>query len=145
MSGISIIGGTALKIKLKKYEAFMLNPRDALREVGKAVVSYNRKNMLDEGKSLNKTRWKALSPATVAQKVAKGYGNKRILERNGYLRGQHTILKESRNSVTVGNKASFYKYHQLGGKNLPQRRMVGINESINKLVLEIFVKHLKKI
>jgi len=141
---ITIDGDERLAKKFSLIDLYFTNKlKKPLGKAGDLLLDKFDDNFNTEGKTLRKP-WKALKASTVRQKAAMGYGSKGILERTGKLRKAFE-KKVSRFKVRVFNDTPYYKYHQLGGKHLPQRQMIRSTENIKQDVIEIFRKDLKKI
>lgn len=132
---VVITGDKILQLKINQVRAKLIAPKLMLTRIGKDLVKYFKENMDSEGKKLTKERWKALKPEVAAAKARLGFGSKKILERTGKLKSGIKTISVTRNSVTVGNKVPYYKYHQLGGKKIPQRKQLGVNDDVSKIVM----------
>lgn len=140
---VTITGAGPLKTSLKKIKGKIKNPKSTLKKIGKKLSAYYQKNMKSEGKKLLKTKWKKLSPLTLASKARLGFGGKKILERTGKLRKGIKTTKLLKSEVTIGNKVKYYPYHQKGGRKLPQRQMLGINNEVKKIVMKEIMDSIK--
>lgn len=79
-------------------------------------------------------KWQSLADSTRAQKIRK-YGRfEPILVASGRLKksltGQtsDTVLNVTKNSLEVGSRLPYSKYHQRGGKRLPQRKPISFSD-----------------
>jgi phage gpG-like protein len=78
---------------------------------------------------------------------ARHYPGKKILEREGYLKGSltnsgigaaWTINEPEKLRVTVGTKLGYAAYHQTGTPNMPRRRPIDLTEKDKKRWTQIF-------
>jgi phage gpG-like protein len=99
--------------------------------------------MESEGVKLLKQRWKDLKPETQSAKSRMGFGNKKILERTGKLKKGIKTVQINNSQVTVSNRVKYYPYHQIGGKKIPQREMLGVNDDVAEIVMKELVKAIK--
>lgn len=143
---VRIKGAKELDKKLFAFQVNMKKSKTALNQTGKYLAKTYQSNFKTEGLLVEKKRWDKLSPRTIAEKMALGYGAKKILERTGALRKSIRILILNKFKVTVGSKLDYYKQHQLGDKKkkLPQRRMVGLNKEITTGIMLILRKFFLK-
>lgn len=118
------------------------SPRPVLNDVGDVLVMEYTENFPEEGARLNK-QWAALAESTIRQRIALGYGAGPILKRTGKL--MEGFKKEVKKySVRVYNAVSYFKYHQLGGTNLPKREMILFPERVKQEVVAQFTKFIHK-
>ncbi len=133
---IDINGATAVMGKLDRAVKAIKSPRVALIETGDFLITEFKDNFGSEGSRLG-SPWQKLALATLREKQRLGYGSKGILERTGRL--MNSFDKQvSSFMVRVFNPTEYYKYHQLGGPNLPQRRMIVASENVKGKIYEIF-------
>jgi len=141
---ISIDGDERLLRKFTAIDVYLTKGlKKPLKKAGNILLERFDDNFNSEGKELRKP-WKGLADSTLRQKARLGFASKGILVRTGKLR-KGFEKKVSRFSVRVFNDVSYYKFHQLGGKNLPQRIMIRSTENIKQDIIEIFRKDLNKI
>ena len=139
---ITINGDVRLAKKLNKLSAAIQNPKKALKEVGKFVISETQEQFKTEGTRLGR-KWKELATSTLIAKARDGYGGKGMLERTGRLKkGFKSDL--SKFKVRIHNPVPYYQYHQLGGTKLPQRVMLDTPERVKQEIVGIFLQDIKK-
>lgn len=129
-----------IKQSLNKISGKIKDPKPIFRRISPLLVDYFKQNMESEGMKLLKGRWKELSPATIAAKIRLGYGSKKILERTGKLKKGMKQLSLNNAELVVGNDVKYYQYHQLGGRKLPKRQMLGVNKDVENIVMDQFTK-----
>lgn len=143
MFTVTINGDTRIIEKLNKLAVEIQNPSAVLQETGDMLIQEFTDNFSSEGGRLD-TKWAQLSQATLIQKARAGYGGKGILVRTGKMRDSFT--KETQKYlVRVFNPTSYYIYHQLGTKYMPQRVMIKATERIKQEVVAIFNKAITKV
>ncbi|QNK82596.1 hypothetical protein [Nakamurella sp. PAMC28650] len=64
-----------------------------------------------------------------------------LLEKTGAMRKAFFTRIEG-NTAVLGNSTSYFKYHQLGTRNMPQRLMMKLDNERKALVVKIFQQHL---
>lgn len=139
---VNINGDERLATKLAEIGRAIKNPQKALREVGDFTLSEVSKQFKTEGNQLS-TGWKRLDKNSRIQKAKMGFGSKSILERTGKLRKSFSA-KVQRFKVTIASKGvKYYKYHQQGGKKLPQRVMLATPEKYKQEVVAILLNFIR--
>lgn len=139
---ISMNGQDRVLDKFDKLKNDLENFEPILDEVGEYIISKTDETFASQGGAIQES-WAPLTPQTLYQKQRLGFGGKGILERTGALR--KGFFKEVQKFlVRVTNKMSYYKYHQLGGKTLPQRVMLKSTENMKQDIVEIFNKSIRE-
>lgn len=119
------------------------NPKAALEEVGGMVVSEFEANFPSEGKRLNEP-WAKLKQATIKERIRQGYGASPMLVRTGKL--MRGFKKEVQTLyVRIYNTIDYFKYHQRGDGNLPQRRMILSPEKLKQEIVAVIAKYVKTV
>lgn len=144
-TGITFKGDKILNRKLQKLSTNIKNARKPLEQSGKYVIKQSVKNFQTEGATLQ-SKWKPLSPFTMAQKSKLGFGAKKILQRTGKLMRSIKIIQLNKFLVKISSKNPYYKYHQstAARKKLPRRKMLDITNEISKDIVKIFKKYILK-
>lgn len=112
--------------KLSDLEPVWDDVRDTLWEI-------EAEQFESEGAAGGK-RWQELSARYKVQKINR-YGQKPILEASGRLKRamtsktSDTIYQKSRDAMYLGTSLKYARYHQDGGKNLPQREVIKLSDS----------------
>lgn len=133
---IDINGAKAVIGKLERTVKAIKSPRQALGETGDFLIQEFQANFPAEGARLGRP-WEQLAAATLREKQRLGYGGKGILERTGTMLA--AFAKDvGQFMVRVFNPTQYFKYHQLGGTNLPQRKMISATENLKGKIYEIF-------
>jgi phage gpG-like protein len=124
---------------LDKAEKRIDNPKATLNEIGDFIVSEFEANFPSEGRRLQEP-WKKLKKETIKERIRLGFGASPILVRTGKLmRGFRKEVQKF--LVRVKNPIDYFKYHQLGGGHLPQRRMILAPERFKQEIVAIINKH----
>jgi phage gpG-like protein len=139
---IEIDGDQRIVQKLGSLNTLVKDPQQQLTETGDLLIQEFEDNFPVEGKRLE-SPWQELTAETIAQKIRMGYGSKGILERTGALKKAFT-KSVSKLKVTVTNTATYYKYHQLGTKYIPERTIIKSTERIKQDIIEIFNKAIQE-
>lgn len=137
---VTIDGEERILRKFENIDSFVDNLEKPLEESGDLLIEKFDDNFKTEGRTLQDP-WKELAQSTLIQKRRLGYGGKGILERTGNLRrGFEKDVQKFK--VTVLNPIDYFKYHQLGTVNLPQRVMIKSTSQINQDIVNIFQRAL---
>ena len=89
--------------------------------------------------------WAPLKPATVRERVRKGYGRGPILERSGDLAAR--ILADWDDSTAVaGTNVVYAATHHFGdpGRGIPARPFLGLSRNTRDVVVDAIVEHLAR-
>ena len=140
---IEINGDKRIIEMFGQFEKKMANPAKELKKVGDFAITEFSENFPMEGRRLDEP-WKKLAASTIRQRAKLGYGPHPILVRT------KTLMKGFRKDVQkmlvrVYNPVEYFKYHQRGGGNLPQRRMIIATEKIKQEIVSIFADFLRNI
>lgn len=83
-------------------------------------------------------KWKELSPLTQARKIKK-YGTFAVVAgpliatermyKSLTRQTDDTVFESDAQSMVIGTKVPYAKYHQRGGRNLPQREVISFSEA----------------
>lgn len=135
---IVILGIAQTRGLLDKIRSTLENEnelRKPFMEAGDWVLKDIDANFAKQGglyqTSGGKRGWKPLASSTRERREAKGYGGARpILERSGALRKSFSAKYGGR-TVSIESKSPYFVYHQVGGRKIPQRKMMGVrNETV---------------
>lgn len=139
---IGINGSKAVMARLDEAVRAVGSPKEALADSGDFLIREFKANFPTEGRRLGEP-WAALAASTLREKQRLGYGSKGILVRTGRL--MNAFAKEvSPFMVRVFNPTKYYPYHQLGGPNLPKRRMIIATENVKAGIYEVFNKYIRE-
>lgn len=142
MAVIQINGDKRLIATIDRVAKFSAGTRETLNEIGDTLLDEFDKQMDTEGSRLTR-KWKALDSKTIEQRIRMGYGAGPILNRTGKLKN---AFKKAvgLGQVRVHNPTEYFKYHQLGTKDIPKRQMIAMPERLKQDVVEIVRKGLDK-
>lgn len=143
MLTLDIAGDKRIIGKLDQAIKRIDNPKELLGKTGDLLIREFEDNFPKEGMNLNE-KWKPLKPSTIAQRLRLGYPAYPILVRSGKLM-QGFKKQVQKFQVRVHNPVSYFKYHQAGGKHLPQRRMILAPEWLKQEVVAVFADFTRKI
>lgn len=132
---IKISGDATVKRKLAILGDGINHMPNAMRKIGEEAADYYRSiGITDKGRPWG-SGWQDLSMQYKKWKE-KHYPGRPIMIASGNLENSF-FAKHTDTSVTIGNSASYYKYHQSSAErksNLPRRQMAGVNGRIKDLV-----------
>jgi phage gpG-like protein len=102
-------------------------------------------------------KWKPLSPAYEARKIAQ-YGTFAVIA--GVLRATdemyksvtrmaaHTVYQKSKDQIVIGTDLARARYHQDGGGNLPQRKVIDFSDDqrrdLTKAIQKGLIKEIRR-
>lgn len=113
-----------------------------LKEIAKIQLKSADDTFKTRGVELGKA-WAPLKTRTVREKMRIGK-NIDILQRSGTMRRSFRLSKLTKNEINIENAIKYFKYHQLGTKNIPQRQMLGHSPAMMKRHKIAFVDYLLK-
>jgi len=141
MLHVEINGDQRVIDALNQMKRRIADPKAALGEIGELLMNEYDKNFPAEGSRMLE-KWKPLAKSTIKERIRLGYGPGPILYRTGKLmRGFRMDL--NRTMVRIFNDVDYFRHHQLGGGNLPRRRMILSPERLKQQVVAVFIKHLR--
>lgn len=127
--------------KMRKLDRNMLNHRTAMKNIGKKLKRYYGDKAFDSQGGEFGEVWPDLKKSTVDSRIrraggaAAGVGAREPLVVTGKMK-RSFHYKNTKDSVTISNRADYFKYHQsaLPRRRLPRRQMIGINDKVRRLV-----------
>lgn len=102
------------------------------------------KQFASQGSNIT-SAWKPLSARTIAQRIHAGFGAGPILQRTGKLKSSFRQTKLNKNELNIGSNSRYFQFHQLGGKRLPQRQMIGHSHAMVNKVIDIFARYINQL
>jgi len=130
--------------KILKLKGGLNNLSPVFSAIEKEMMGNVNNNFGTEGAFLEK-KWANLKPSTIAQRLRSGFSAGPILQRTGKLKNS-TYRKEKTNTrVVVGNRASYYPYHQLGTSKMPQRQIMRWTNTTKEKILKMFKIYVDKL
>ena len=143
MSFLSIkIDSKAVEKRLEKISKGVKDYEKPLKESSKFSLKLFTENFKVRGREFGE--WKKLSPATLKAKARLGFPSSPLIG-TGRMMKSFKVAKTNKFVVTFHNTAKYFKYHQLGGRKIPKRVMMGINKKMTKKIASIFKKHIKNL
>lgn len=116
---------------------------DVLSGVADEIYEANKRQFLSEGVEALGSRWAKLSPR-YAKAKAKRYPGKTILRRTDLLFHSLTLKADAnaiheltRDSLTIGTRAWYFRFHQTGTRYMPARTQ-GLSDKVRKAVIKRF-------
>lgn len=126
----------------------------AWEKVGYRLQDDWREQFMTEGNWLGAgiaPPWLPLRPATVADRLRKGFGAGPILRRTGMLAASATVRGAAWNvfevgpdHVTVGTQAPYAGFHQRGTRKMPPRKFIGLKWTTRSDVLSILDAYVRQ-
>lgn len=143
MMAITLAGEALLFEKLDAAIEAVGSPREALEDVGQVVLNEVKMNFEDEGARLESTRWRALTPETIMDRIRHGFSARPILQRTGELK--RSFFADANNEqVRISSNNPYYPYHQLGMGYNPKRRMLVLTSDVRLAIIHAFNRFINK-
>jgi phage gpG-like protein len=118
----------------------------AMLKVGRYLLGVNLRNFRAEGRP----KWQPLTPATIQDRIRKGFGPGPILQRTQKLMKSLTeegapfqIFKARPRSLLLSSRVQYFEFHQKGTRFIPKREMLGYQRQDKSQITRIindFVK-----
>lgn len=170
---VRITGTQATIDKLRRLDTSLLNFQAAMSQIGNELKSYYSGQVFASQGAVLGHPWPPLSPVTLLARGHSGKGlkfesskqadfaglvlsrrlqggggsslNFNILDDTGTMK-RSFYAKTTATSVTIGNDAPYFKYHQSSAPRhkIPYRPMLGINDDIRTIVHDIIQSDLSK-
>ena len=128
---------------LRALDAGFRDFKPLLKDIADIQLKSADETFKTRGVNLGKP-WANLKTATVKQKMRIGK-NIDILQRTGKMRRSFRMSKLTNNEVNVENSVEYFKYHQIGTKNMPRRQMLGHSPAMIKRHKIAFVDYTLKL
>lgn len=127
---------------------FTVDDKSAKRLIDKAVrvMSDFRRPLAEVGTRQQKTIQKQFS--SEGREITGGWAKRTlpyphpVLNKTGKLKGSISQIKLTKNEVELGSKISYFKYHQTGTKKMPQRQILGFNDSMEDEAVQIIINYI---
>lgn len=139
MIAISIDGDVRIINGLEKAIAAAGSPKRAMEDIGEVLVKEIDRNFETEGQRLTGQKWHPLAERTIKDRKRRGYGAGPILQRSGALRGSFS-MHASDFQVRVSSDSDYGGHHQVGGANLPQRKIIHFSELLKQEIMAQFTR-----
>jgi len=141
---IEIKGDKETIAALGKLGSSLLNFQMAMRSIGKELVSYYGNNVMNSQGGAIGQRWPALKQSTKEAK-AKRYYTSTPLVNTGTMKQSFDSMAPDLNSVTIGNKAPYFVYHQSSAprSKLPRRVMMSTGGNVKGIIGQIIDADIK--
>lgn len=135
---IKISGDKETIEKLGKMGQSLLNFQSAMRSIGKELPSYFSNQVFSSQGGAIGERWPALKQDTKLQK-SKRYPGAQPLVRTGQMKGGFRADFPDVNSVSIGNVAPYFVYHQSKAprRKLPRRTMMSTGGQVKAIIGQI--------
>jgi len=149
MVTIRVTGGTRAQAAIARIVSRLKDFRPAYRTMARFLEGVLSDQFDSQGARTGR-QWAALSQKYSAWK-AKKYPGKGLLEREGTLRRSltsgtsiHAVREIGRKRFVFGTTVPYAPFHQEGGGNLPQRRLIDPTTGDRKEMSEIVRRYLTR-
>lgn len=130
---ITVKGNKEAMAKLRRVGFEFDNFSEELGSVSKYLNDFFSRAVFESEGGVYGTRWQALTPRYGYRKRVT-FPGRGILERTGQMR-RSFISNSSATVLRIGNKAPYFKYHQLGLGKMPARVMMRIDGDRKKKIV----------
>lgn len=138
-----------VQLTMNKLVKGITDTKPVMKDINEELLKYYSDEVF-RNQGVDK-KWVPLSLRTrMARDKRRGYyrnapeTTNQILVWTGRLkRGFEGLVETAK--VTISNKVPYFKYHQQGGKRLPQRKMLEITQKTVDIVNETFEKYINKL
>lgn len=137
---VSISGDKQVQALLKRTAGGVVNLKEPLTNAAKYLTNYYSGVAFLSRGSVFGERWPKLNPAYERRKLKK-YGSRPMLVATGLMQRSFKYRAEP-TMATIYNSTDYFKYHQTGGRHLPRRAMMGVNDTIQNDVQQIMNKYI---
>lgn len=126
--------------RLEDFRDAALDMSPAYSRMETYLLTSIGRNFASEGRP---NKWKALQPATIKERIRRGYGSGPILLRSGKLKRGFKVSYGTK-VLSISNKVVYFMAHQYGvpQNNLPARVMVVLLAQDKAQVTRIVREHL---
>ena len=139
-------------IKLNTVLSGLKNTKPLMKEIGQEAVTYFSDEVFQsQGREITGGAWRPLAISTLsARQRRSGYYKNapettgKTLIWTGKLRRGFIDLVEA-TKVTITNKVPYFKFHQLDGGKLKQRKMLSITQKLITIVTNKSLKYINKL
>ena len=135
------VDAKTLQRKLRKIDKWLQDFSSPLREIQKMQLQEVKESFPKSWVNTVDKKWRALSPATVAEKVRKGFSSKPLI-RTGALQKSFTKTSVKPKIETISSTSPYFKYHQQWTSKMPQRQILGHWRNLIKQAEKIFTKYI---
>jgi len=139
---VEVKGKPELMRRLKQAGVDVSDMRAELKDVGGYLKDFYTRDVFDTRGQVINAEWAPLNLKYRQYKQKKAPG-KGPLEFTGTMRDSF-YSKLGKNQVEVGNMVDYFKYHQLGTRTIPARRMIKLDYARKEKIVDIFEGGLKK-
>lgn len=132
---ITIKGDKETIAALGKLSSSFLNFQMAMRSIGKELTNYYGNNVFNSQGGAIGQRWPALAQATKNYKAKKYFTGTPLVNTGAMKQGFESTFPDV-NSVTIGNKMYYFKYHQSSAPRtrLPRRVMMSTGGNVKTII-----------
>jgi phage gpG-like protein len=139
---VTVTGLDRVDERLSKLGTSLHDFSEALSILGRQLILfYSETVMNNKGIPLG-SRWAPLAASTQAYKEVHWPGTD-PLYRTGAMK-RSFYANSTRDTLFVSNKAPYFPYHQLGTRRMPQRRVIGVNTTVERMIKTVLQADLKR-
>jgi phage gpG-like protein len=136
----TVLDEKSLLLTIKDIQNKLKSFRPELMKTGEYLKDFYSSTVFDTEGQIYGSRWQQLSP-TYASWKGKKYPGRGILFRTGRLRNSFRFTSTD-TFLKLYNIAPYFAIHQTGGRNMPKRTMLALNQMLNRAIGNIIKKGL---
>lgn len=134
--GLRVDGIQTSIARMGKRRDLAVAPRKPMLQTVTALFQAIQRNWQDQGS--DDGPWAALKPVTARRKAGAGRSPLILIWSGALKRDWDLTVSEDGNQGIVKSRHFYGTYHQLGGKNLPRRRILPTEEGQRDIALRFF-------
>lgn len=148
---MTVAGEVAMDRGLARFTDGISDWRPIWPVFGDEFYAHLKAQFETEGEAGLGSKWKPLSEVYAAWKE-RHFPGKKILERTGELKASlssrtaaGSVYEERPQSLTIGSSIPYGIYHQTGGRKLPQRKEIALDERTKRELMRLAQAYLVQI
>lgn len=129
---ITVSGLDRVNERLSRLGASLHNFSGALSILGRQLIMFYSETVMNSQGTALGSRWAPLAASTQAYKSQHWPGTQPLV-RTGTMQ-KSFFANSTADTLLVSNNNPYFAYHQLGTRKMPQRRMIGVNATVETMI-----------
>lgn len=138
---VQVTGGKEVEAKLKRLGSGLLQLDKGFRQIGEYMSNYFANEAFASQGQVFGATWPRLNMKYSIWKAQHFPGRPPLVRTGAMQRG--FAFKAGSQSVSIGNTVPYFPYSQLGTSRMPQRKMMGINDTNKRMISNILREEIK--
>lgn len=139
---LTVKGEKRLLQKMERIRKRMPNLSEPNKAVGVLLDSWVQRNFKTEGGNVG--GWAPLKAGGRKKKGKALNVTARILQDTGVLRASFVSFSDKK-SAGIGSELPYSKFHEIGTKHIPIRRMLPKNRDVEKQIKRLYTGHVQEV